>query len=334
MWPRDAAGSFKLDGGTGPITGMCNCGEFMEVYKIDTTFRIKSPETIDPERTNPQAPWVNSMEEGVGSSHHAVARVLMQGRQLLDGGIFSPAPDKDAVVRLLHSIKEELVVCDKVATRVRNSVESIAARIQASNIPSSPPPRMLSPFPQVADLDGEATTFLIRAKRAIRLMCSLPSKFIDVPDKDSNFEYLGATVKGKLGADSPVTQLIESHAASVKHLIELRNFQEHPSSGKSTVVKNFHVMPDGGIGLPEWQVTGSTAELIHADMSEAVPFLIVTAELLLAHLVSHVIDPKWSLMRIEQIPVEQQNAAAPVRLRMSMDTSRLRLREPDAPEGS
>jgi len=331
MWPRDAAGSFKLDGGTGPITGMCNCGDFMEVYKVDTTFRIKSPEAIDPERTNPHAPWVNSVQDNVGSAHHAVARVLMQGRQLLDGGIFSPAPDKEAVVRLLHSIKEELVVCDKVASRVRNSVESIATQIQASK--ATPPQRLLSPFPQVVDLDGEATTFLIRAKRAIRLMCSLPSKFIDVPDKDSNFEYLGATVKQKLGADSRVTQLIESHADSIRHLIELRNFQEHPNSPTPTIVKNFHVAPDGSIGLPEWYVTGSPSRLIHGDMSEAVPFLIVTAELLLAYLVEHVIDPKWPLV-ILAIPDEQQNAAAPVRLRISMDMSRVRLREaPDLGAG-
>jgi hypothetical protein len=321
MWPRDAGGSFKLDGGTGPLTGMCNCVDFMEVYKVDTTFRIKSPESIDPERTNPHAPWVNSIEEGVGSAHHAVARVLMQGRQLLDGGIFNPAPDKDAVVRLLHAIKEELVACDKVATRVRNIVESIAAQIQ-SQAPASPP-RMLSPFPQIADLDGEATAFLIRAKRAVRLMCSLPSKFIDVPDKDSNFEFLGATVKAKLGVDSPVTQLIENHADAVKHLIELRNFQEHPSSTKSTVVNNFRVLPDGRIGLPEWYVTDSQARLIHEDMNGAVAFLIVTAELLLAYLVQHVIDPKWPLV-IVQIPEEQQDAAAPVRLRVSMDMSRVR----------
>ena len=184
---------------------------------------------------------------------------------------------------------------------------------------------MLSPFPQVADLDGEATTFLIKAKRAIRLMCSLPSKFIDMPDEDSNFVHLGRTVRAKLGADSPVTQLIESHADSVKHLIELRNFQEHPNSPTPTptIVKNFDVMPNGSIGLPEWYVTGSPSRLIHEDMSEAVPFLIVTAELLLAHLVNHVIDPKWPLV-IQQIPDEQQNAAAPVRLRISMDLSRVK----------
>jgi len=45
--PRDSGGSLGLHGGTGGIAATCSCGEFLEVYK-DTTFRIKSPESIDP----------------------------------------------------------------------------------------------------------------------------------------------------------------------------------------------------------------------------------------------------------------------------------------------
>ena len=56
--PRDAAGSLELAGGTGGITAMCSCDEFLEVYKEDMTFRVKSPESVDPGRTNPNAPFV------------------------------------------------------------------------------------------------------------------------------------------------------------------------------------------------------------------------------------------------------------------------------------
>jgi hypothetical protein len=53
--PRHAAGSFELLGGTGGITGMCSCGEFLEMYKVDKTYRVQSPEGIDPKQTNPNA---------------------------------------------------------------------------------------------------------------------------------------------------------------------------------------------------------------------------------------------------------------------------------------
>ncbi len=53
--PRDSAGRLDLHGGTGGITEACSCGEFLEVYKEDMTFRIRTPESIDPSRTNPNA---------------------------------------------------------------------------------------------------------------------------------------------------------------------------------------------------------------------------------------------------------------------------------------
>ncbi len=81
--PRDAAGSFELSEGTGGLTAMCSCDEFLEIYKEDVTFRIRTPESIDPKRTNPNAPFVAAVADTVGSSSPAVARVLLQGRDIV-----------------------------------------------------------------------------------------------------------------------------------------------------------------------------------------------------------------------------------------------------------
>jgi hypothetical protein len=51
--PRDSAGSLELQGGTG--------GQ-------DVTFRVRTPESIDARRTNPNAPFVAAMSDSVGSS--------------------------------------------------------------------------------------------------------------------------------------------------------------------------------------------------------------------------------------------------------------------------
>jgi hypothetical protein len=55
--PRDAGGSIEITEGTGPIRAMVSTGELLELYKVDKTFRVATPETIDPERTNPNAPF-------------------------------------------------------------------------------------------------------------------------------------------------------------------------------------------------------------------------------------------------------------------------------------
>lgn len=65
--PRHSAGSMELKEGTGPITAAFSCGSFLEIYKQDITFRIRTPEAIDPEELNPNAPWVASPVANVGS---------------------------------------------------------------------------------------------------------------------------------------------------------------------------------------------------------------------------------------------------------------------------
>lgn len=67
--PRHGPGSMELKEGTGPITTMCSCGKFLEIYKQDMTFRVQTPESIDPHETNPNAPWVASPVANVGSSN-------------------------------------------------------------------------------------------------------------------------------------------------------------------------------------------------------------------------------------------------------------------------
>jgi hypothetical protein len=99
--PRDSAGSLELRGGTGGITAMCSCAEFLEVYKEDVTFRIRTPGSIDPGRTNPNARFVAAMTDSVGSSSPAVARILLQGRDILDAAALDSFPH-DSLAKTLE----------------------------------------------------------------------------------------------------------------------------------------------------------------------------------------------------------------------------------------
>ena len=77
-FPRDSAGYVDLNGGTGPVTGMYPAGPFMEVFKIDKTFRVHTPEALDPGRKDPNMSFVVSATEGIGSGNLIVARVFIQ----------------------------------------------------------------------------------------------------------------------------------------------------------------------------------------------------------------------------------------------------------------
>ena len=151
--PRYSAGSVELKEGTGPITMVCSYGEFLELYKADKTFRLKTPETIDPEETNPDAPWVVSPVSNVGSSNPIIARVLLQGHEILRAALFEGNINKELITKQLHKCKEALLACESLAKRVGEHIDDINQEINENDIGRDNHGRALNPFPQVPDLD-------------------------------------------------------------------------------------------------------------------------------------------------------------------------------------
>ena len=314
---RDSGGSLVLHGGTGGITAMCSCGEFLEIYKEDVTFRIKTPESIDPDRTNPNAPVVASVSDRVGSSSLAVARILLQSRDIIEAAILPPEVNKQAVIQELHACKECLVACEKAARAVSTSVDKIIDDVETNGIKRDSGGRALNPFPQVLDLDDNATAFLVNAKRAIRAICRLPSIVLSVPDKDNNFDALANTLAEAVGPEAPVTRFVRDNAERVRHFIELRNWQEHPGK-KRTIIENFGVAPNGSIKVPMWHVSGESRQRIREDMLASQDFLVQVGEAMLIHLVLHAADKRIPFTIVE---VKSPSPALPIRYRLSVDVT-------------
>ncbi|MCL9682574.1 type II toxin-antitoxin system RelE/ParE family toxin [Legionella maioricensis] len=81
------------------------------MYKVDKTYRVQSPESIDPEQTNPNAMWVITPISDVGSQSPIVSRILLQGSEILKAAWFEKEIDKDEVIqarmlKLLELIEE------------------------------------------------------------------------------------------------------------------------------------------------------------------------------------------------------------------------------------
>lgn len=326
--PRHAAGSVELKEGTGPITAMCACSSFVEIYKQDKTFHIQPPEVIDPDETNPNAPWVTSPVSDVGSSNPIVARVLLQGQEILKTASFDDYVDKEAVNTRLHGCKESLLVCEKIALRIAANIDSIIAKVTESGISRDHQGRGLNPFPQVADLDSDCGTFLVQANRAIRLICELPQNFFSLERVDSNFDFLSKRLSAVVGEESPLTIFVKKNADGVRYLIDLRNFHEHPKQIR-TIIENFRVLPDGQIQSPMWYLSGdklSEPHPIREEMAAAVDFLRDMAEAMLIHLVMQRVSCKLPFV-IEVIQDDKLDPILPIKYRLSLDISRLSFRE-------
>jgi hypothetical protein len=321
--PRDRGGSIQLAAGTGGIRAMCPLEHSLELYKVDTTFRIETPETIDPGRTNPNAPMVGVVADRIGCAHPIVARVLLQGRDILELAILRSSIDKGAVVCSLHSIKEALVACHKAAEYLSRQVEASEATWAASGSSTPGGQRVIPSLPQVPDLEPTATQFLIAAKRAITAICGLVPHFLAVERPDNNFDHLGQRLEALLGGTAPLTTFIREYADTSRYLIDLRNGQEHPKRERSTHIQNVRVQPDGSVAPPVWFVTGAAPRAIHLEAAAAIERMIEMAELMLVHLVDECLDARWPFVVQELVPSER-DITMPIRYKLTVDMSRLR----------
>lgn len=318
---RDAAGSFTLPpGGTGPITEMCALPDRLEMYTVDATFMVQTPDTVDPLRINPNALWVNAKIDNVGSASPAVSRTFIMASQVLKVADFEPPIDSASVLVQMHRIKGALVLCESVAAQYTSALQAELDAFEATGYRLDPGGRAFERFPVLNDLDHHATTFLINAKRAIQEVCALVCLFWTFNKDHSKFHQLAKDVEQQLGSDNQFVKFVNGYVDGVSKIVELRNFQEHGTSKKRLHVKNFRLMPSNQIQAPGWYVDGDNPRDIASDMTAIASFLIDLAEGVFVGCVDQRLSRRFPLC-FESI--KTPDPTVPVRFRLTIDNSKL-----------
>ena len=250
----------------------------------------------------------------------------MQGRDILESAIFSSPVDKSLVLNRLHAIKEAVVACHKAAEQLSEHLAAAQARWRTHPAGEGRVRGVVTSLPQIPDLELTVTQFLISAKRAIGTICGLAPLFLPLDRTDSNFDHLGKRVAAVLGPEAPLMKFIHEYADSARYLIELRNGQEHPTPETATHVQNVRVQPNGSVAAPLWFVTGAVPRPIHLEATAAVERMIEMAELMLIHLVDECLDTRWPFL-IQALQETERDPNLPIRYKLSVDISRLRLGE-------
>jgi hypothetical protein len=312
LMPRDVGGAIEITEGTGPIRAMVSTGELLELYKVDKTFRVETPETIDPERTNPNAPFTVSMVQNVGTSNRIVARVLLQGDRMLNL-CGATQNDTTAIRKQLHRCKERLLRSEAPAIEVCSKIRAIAEKITMAGIPSERG-RVLNPFPHVENLEADCSTFLVEVNHAIKAISSLPSLFIPLERADNNFDHLGERLTKKIGEDETVTKFVKSCAGGISRLVDMRNYLEHPN-GKRTVINNFRLSPDGKLSPPAWHLSGEAPVQITDDMPAIIDFLIRVSEEMLIHLIMYSGGERITFA-VQETPDDRMDRDFPVKYKL------------------
>lgn len=332
IFPRDAAGCVTVPATKpGVIKMMCSLPHHMEVYTAHETFKVQTPESIDPDRTNPNAMWVNAKTHDVGSASPFVARSFIMASEVLKNGFLLEQPERDALLIRMHAIKEALLQCTNADQNYQEALAVEDAAMTASGFKLAHGSRALERFPVISDIESKVTAFLVAARRAIAEICQIPGHFWKVGQQHSTLEHLlKKELVPMLGADHRLVTYLQDFGGGTKRIIELRNGQEHAATtkGQKLHVKNFEMMATNQLRRPVWFLEGEQPEDIAANMHAVPEFLLRLAESTFVGCVDTTL-PKWPPMCFEVIdPVDPE---CPTRYRLTIDPSRLQFPSSQAP---
>lgn len=147
----------ELKAGTGLVTAMFPHKDYMEVYKSDYTFRLRSPEQLDSEEKSPDVPWVISEVSGIGSANQIVARTTIQSFEILKDKKFKSDIETKHVLYLMYESKEDLLVCEGIFKKLQLEYEEIRGKVERGELRTEN--GILNYFPQISELTPNATLF-------------------------------------------------------------------------------------------------------------------------------------------------------------------------------
>ncbi len=274
--PRYRAGHAELEGGTGGITRMCSAGDFLEVYKIDKTFRIYTPESLDPNETDPNMQSMSKPVADVGSSNRIVARVFIQASEAIKSTPVAININKDEVLRCMHRCKEQLLICENKQLFICKEVERINQIFLTEQLKKEG--NHLMNFPQVDNLNEYCGVFLNNAKLTIQTLAELINIFYKTTFDGPRFDKVVEWSRTALKHNADFIQLLQYIQPFMKHIVDIRNAQEHPKECRKLVIENFILKPHNVISVPVWHITNEGPVAIHNEMTGIIDFLINVVE--------------------------------------------------------
>lgn len=303
--------------------------DFLEVYTPHETFKVQTPEVIDPGRTNPNAPWMRVKTHEVGCASPFVARTIITANRML-----SPLGDhesaRDTAIRtLMHGIKETLLQCAMASDLFCKAVDDAVSTANASGFKKTGGINSLEVFPIVQDISGKTTAFLISTRRVITEICQVPAIFWQSDRTHSALEHLlEKDLEKRLGEDHPLIQFLRGFASGTKRILDLRNGQEHSltTRGLRLEVRNFEHLPNGQIRHPVWFLEGEEPENICATMKAVPDFLLNLAEGMFVGALAATL-PAWPPFVVA--PVAEPNPLCPVQYQLTIDPSSFTFRVGD-----
>jgi hypothetical protein len=248
-----------------------------------------------------------------GSGTPAVAR-LGPGVHELVGFSKLSKEDRDRVCECAWDVMQLLVPAQRLATEVVAELEEVEAGLRRDGIVFQNYGRVVE-VPSAMKLD-RASDFIVRAKKVLARAMELIELFWDQEYAGARYHKVLAWARTSLGADAPLTRMLEDDQKWIKHIIDLRNEEEHPK-GKGPFIKNYdvNVHDDGRVELVRPRFfdgtdVGSALTVFSED-------LLTFVEELIALGVMHTFF--MPNLAMAEIPLAERDPTLPIRFRVTLN---------------
>jgi hypothetical protein len=246
-----------------------------------------------------------------GAGTPAVAR-LGPGIHEIVGFSKITKESRDRVCACTWDVMQLLVPAQRLAKEVVSELDEIEARLRRDGILFQNFGRVVE-VPSAMKLD-KAGDFIVRAKKVLARAMELIELFWGKGFAGAHYHKVLEWARATLGPDAPLTRMLDDDQKWIKHIIDLRNEEEHPS-GKGPFIRNYdvNVHKDGQVELTRPRFFDGTD--VDSALTVFSEDLLTFVEELVALGVMHTFFMPY--LAIAEIPLAERDPTLPVRFRVT-----------------
>ncbi len=322
---RDAAGSLQLELQAGDsIQHTWGTSDGLIAISKRRTFRIRTPDCIDPDRKYADAPWQQSILFECGTESPLVARSVVQVQTFLEQMFAQGDRRRHAVFDTSLSVTKSLLSLERIVIRLRQEVrdreELVSGAIEQYTTGQAP-----RPIKPILTLEDDFKAFALEVRQCLNHTSGLFGPLMGEAIEPGRFDVAREKLTQRIGADAILVKMLEGDARWIEAWIVVANTLKHPNKGERVVVNDMRLLPSRQIQLPTWQLFHPKLDLTEPqDLLGAAEIVISNLlglfENLFVELVQQALPslPKGFQWAIEDIPEQHRNCSSPARYALSV----------------
>jgi len=255
----------------------------MHVVKAHGVYRVDLPDVVDPGRTNAHLPPSLQRVLALGADDELVGRTLLLSKELCRPGHVAKRVNCDEAIRCAFDFLMEMAAARNVAALFIKDESELVSKFEGRANGGS------LQLPAMRDVDTRSKKFVQSCSHAAAQLKEIVLNFYpELRTKEKWRDQLKKLVAGSADTDGHFKQFVVEANRFLTFLQNLRNAIEHPKVGQRVHIKDFALTAEGRVTRPsillEHPKTPRSSELVACFMADTEETLLLTFELMLAHL--------------------------------------------------